>query len=145
MESLRDLLFGTFRILRHTPVQKIGLNTHAHYRLPTEDAWHDFGHLLAPKDDLWAPILDKPGTLALTIQGERSDEYDGHIRVKVEPSMQVTYGIFIETNDEYRRMDADSAGWIEDVLTKHWESSRLQAERIRSHIVQTAFSLGGRK
>lgn len=140
MESLRDLLFGTFRVLRHTPVHRVGLNTHAHYRLPSEETWHQFGHRLAPKEELWSPVLNSPGTLTLVIQGTRPDDYDGHVRVKVEPSAQVTYGIFIETNDEYRRLDADSATWVEDVLTKQWDASRSRAEQIRSHIVASAFS-----
>lgn len=141
IESLRDLMFGTFRILRHTPVQRIGLNTHAHFRLPTEERWHEFGHVLAPKGDLWEPVLGKPGTLSVTLQGTRPDEYDGHVRVKVEPSAQVPFGIFIETNDEFRLDNSDSATWIEDVLTNHWDPSRVRADQIRTHVVNRALKV----
>lgn len=136
--SLRDLLLGTLRILRHTPVQRVGLNTHTHYRLQSERGWPEFGHKLAPKPVLWDPILKSPGTLSLVIQGERPDEYDGHIRVKVEPSSLVENGIFIETNDEFRMLSSDSAEWVERVLSDQWEMSRRRAQDAQSHLLQYA-------
>jgi hypothetical protein len=138
IETLRDLMLGSLRILRHTPVRKLGLNTHSHYRLPDEAAWHAFGHRLAPKERLWAPILDNPGTLVLLVEGSRPDSYEGHVRVKVEPSPRVQYGIFIDTNDEYRRAESDSAEWVEKVLVEEWEASRERAQAICAHLVQQA-------
>jgi hypothetical protein len=79
-ETLRDPLVGALNILHHTPVTRLGINTSAHYRFASEEAWHAFGHLLAPKEPLSAPVLESPGTLSLTIEGQRPDEYNGHIR-----------------------------------------------------------------
>lgn len=143
VEALRDLVLGALRILRHTPVQKIGLNTHAHWRLPTEQRWHDFGHMLAPKEALWDSVLKRPGTLSLSIQGMRPDDRHGHVRVRVEPSNTVEHGIFLETNDEFSEVTADSAEWVEDVLTREWDASRTRAEVIREHVLSFAFRREG--
>jgi hypothetical protein len=139
VEALRDLLLGTFVILHHTPVEKIGLNTHAHYALPTERTWHEFGHRLAPKTELWDPILQEPGTLSVTIQGVRPDGHEGHMNVKVEPSAHVEYGIYLETNDEYRQPQADSANWLADILSTQWDASRQRAADIRTHVLNCAY------
>ena len=144
VEALRDLVLGTFRVLRHTPIQRIGLNTHAHFALPEESGWHRFGHMLAPKPDLWEPILKNPGTLSLTIEGQRPDDYAGHVRAKVEPSARIEWGIFFESNDEYQKLEADSADWLEDVLLTRWDSSRSHAMEMRQHVLGHAYDLEDR-
>jgi hypothetical protein len=137
-ESLRDLLLGALTILKHTPVTHLGVNSFSHYRLATEGAWHHFGHMLAPKDELWTPVLSEPGTRSLTIEGRRTDNFDGHIRAKIEPSAQVDHGVFLEINDEYRHVSADSSDWVIDVLGTQWEESRARATAIRDHVVGIA-------
>lgn len=137
-EALRDLVLGTFDILSHTPISKVGFNTHAHLPLPNEEAWHRLGHRLAPKAEFWSPILREPGTLTLTIQGERPDHYDGHVRVKTEPSLRVTNGLFLETNDEYQMLAAGSTKWVAELLRVEWEPSRKRVVDIRKHIFTLA-------
>jgi len=56
-EILRDLVIGTFRLLRHTPIKMVGINTEMHFRMRSIKEWHDFGHLLAPKE-IWKGILE---------------------------------------------------------------------------------------
>jgi hypothetical protein len=139
VESLRDLVQGTFEILGHTPVTKVGLNTAAHFSLQSEDSWHRFGDALAPKGALWNPVLKNPGTLALTIQGQRPDEYAGHINVKVEPSSRVRFGIFIETNEEYHAPEGSSdARWTGDLLSNNWDPTQERSRNLRAHILQEA-------
>jgi hypothetical protein len=104
--ALRDLALGTFRILRHTPITRMGLNTTGHFSLLNAEQYDRLGHRLAPKGEFWEPILKQPGMLGLTIHSQRPDNYEGHIRVKVEPSTRVEKGIFIETNEEFRVVDA---------------------------------------
>ncbi len=123
-ESLRDLLLGALTILRHTPVARLGLNTHSHHRLSSADAWHAFGHMIAPKTLLWDPILHEPGTRSLVIEGRRPDDNIGAVRVKVEPSQQFENSIFLETNDEYISAEAVSAEWAIHILNTEWENSR---------------------
>lgn len=140
-EALRDLVQATFEILQHTPIAKIGLNRAAHFGLENEGVWHNFGHRLAPKEDLWEPVLKQPGTLSLTIMSERPDEYGGHINVKVEPSARVQYGIFVEVNEEYRPLslsEPHDATWIKDVLVKQWDETQRRATQVFKHVVTQA-------
>lgn len=139
--AIRDLALGTFRILRHTPITRIGLNTFGHFALGSPEQFDAFGHALAPKEQMWEPILESPGTLSLTVHGERPDDYKGHIRVKVEPSSSVTNGIFIETNEEFRQTDATSADWTTEILHREWEAYRHRANQIRAHLLQQAKDL----
>lgn len=83
-EPLRDLVLGTFRLLRHTPVRMMGLNRDSHFRMPTEEAWHAFGHRLTPKEP-WAGVLKEPGMRSLTMEGLRPDGFQGYIRVRLSP------------------------------------------------------------
>ncbi len=141
LESLRDLAVGTFRVLEHTPILKMGLNTYAHFGLESENAWHRFGHMLAPKNELWEPLLVSPGTLTLTVEGRRPDDHKGHIRVKVEPSKRVDSGIFIEVNDEYQSLDAVSANWATAIIADDWENVGRRAASIREHLLTKAWEV----
>jgi hypothetical protein len=137
-DALRDLVLGAFTTLRHTPVAKIGMNSHGHFELRDDKSWHQFGHVVAPKGELWDPILRNPGTLTVEVQAERTDGRDGHLRVKVQPSTVVPHGIFIETNSEVRSEDTESAGWLTDVLTQGWSANREEVSAIRDHLLAFA-------
>jgi hypothetical protein len=99
-EILKDLVVSTFRILTHTPIHLMGLNLDSHFRMSSEETWHALGDRLAPKD-LWLRIFDKPGLRSLTMESIRQDGPKGVIRVKIEPSVKLKPGVFINVNDHY--------------------------------------------
>ena len=134
-DSLRDLAVGTFRILKHTPLAKLGLNREVHYRLDSEEAWHAIGHKLAPKEH-WQPILRKPGMRALTIEGMRTDHLDGAVHVRVEPSNRIENGLFVEVNDHFEVEDtlARSANAILNIAEEQWTESLRRSDEIIRHI-----------
>jgi hypothetical protein len=136
-EFVRDLAIGTFRILSHTPITKMGINYDFHFKTGNEDKWHDFGHRIAPKQ-LWESILKKPGTRTLTIEGLRPDDYKGYIRVKTEPSIQVPFGIFISINDHFELDDASVLGCEKmiDILEENWAISLKRSKQIFEQIVE---------
>lgn len=138
VEILRDLIVGTFQLLAHTPIKRLGLNTSAHFALPSHASWNKFGHGLAPKDELWTPIMKRPGTRSLIIEGERPDDHQGHVQVRVEPSASMENSLFIETNDEYRQLDADSASWALSILQDDWDNYRQRAMKVREHLLTKA-------
>jgi hypothetical protein len=138
LESMRDLVQGTFEILRHTPITKMGINSSAHFQLRDEESWHTFGNTIAPKSGIWNAILEKPGTLSLTINGKRPDDLKGHVNIKVEPSAQLTFGIFIETNEEFQKQQIDTDLWVSEILGNHWEASQERVRKIREHLVRLA-------
>jgi hypothetical protein len=138
-EPLRDLVLGTFRLLRHTPIRMMGLNRECHFRMPSEEAWHAFGHRLTPKEP-WAGILREPGMRSLTMEGLRPDNLKGYIRVRVEPSVRVHPGVFINVNDHYEMKDAAAGRGCDeiiDILDREWKSSLDRSAEIVSLLLES--------
>ena len=134
-DSLRDLAVGTFRILRHTPLAKLGLNREVHLQLESEEVWHAIGHKLAPKQH-WQPILKNPGMRALMIEGVRPDRFSGAVNVRVEPSSEIKHGLFVAINDHFEVDDdsARSATAILGIAEEQWSESQKRADDIIRHI-----------
>jgi hypothetical protein len=131
-EVVRDLVLGTFTLLRHTPIHKMGINMDMHFRMRSEDAWHAFGHRLAPKD-LWQGILENPGMRSLTMEGGRPDGCKGYIRVKVEPSERVHPGVYVNINDHYEVADPKSVVGNDEIrilFERSWSESLQRSRRI---------------
>jgi hypothetical protein len=138
-EPLRDLVLGTFRLLRHTPIRMMGLNRDCHFRMPSEGAWHAFGHRLTPKEP-WAGILTEPGMRSLTMEGLRPDNLKGYIRVRVEPSVRVHPGVFINVNDHYEVKDTATVRGCDeiiDILDREWKSSLDRSAEIVSLLLES--------
>jgi len=138
-EPLRDLVLGVLDILNHTPLTVMGLNRDFHFRLESEKAWHSVGHRLAPKED-WQGILADPGLMSLTMQGKRPDRSSGYVQVKVEPSAQVQYGVYIEVNDHYelRSTPETTAPPSEalKILAEQWSASMQRGLEIANKIAR---------
>lgn len=134
-EVVRDLCLSTFRLLRHTPIQKMGINRDLHFKMKSIEEWHAFGHKVAPKK-LWANSLKNPGLISLTIEGVREDELKGYIRVKVEPSRRVHPGIYIQINDHYE-IDDSGIGCEKMInnLDSSWKRSFDKSEIIINDIL----------
>jgi hypothetical protein len=140
-EILRDLVLSTFRILKHTPIKMMGLNTESHYQMVDEEKWHTYGNTLAPKES-WKNILENPGMRSLTMEeSNRKDGLKGYIRVKIEPSVlpNIHPGIFFQVNDHYEASNLDvSLGATEIIgyLEKHWKESRNRASKIIKNLLE---------
>lgn len=130
---IRDLVLGTFDLLRFTPIKKIGINREIHFQMESEEKWHSAGHTLVPKE-LWNKVLESPGLFSLTVDGNRNrDGLKGFIHVKVDPSSKVPMGISFSVNDHYEVEDvAASAGSDEiiKILKQNWEKSYKRSEDI---------------
>jgi len=137
-EPLRDLAIGTFRILRHTPLSKMGINRDFHYKIESEEFWHAIGDKLAPKG-IWSDVLQKPGLKGLTMQGQRPDELQGAVFVRVEPSTRVHPGILININDHYDLNPEEQDAGAERIITlleRSWTSSIERSASIAQKIVE---------
>ncbi|MGQ0602265.1 MAG: hypothetical protein ACT4QE_11315 [Anaerolineales bacterium] len=137
-ESLRDLVFGVFKLLAYIPLRAMGLNREYHFRSKSEDTWHRVGHILAPKEH-WKGLLNDAGTRSLTIEGTRPDGLSGYIRAKVEPSNRVKHGVFIEVNDHFdlnsgQEMQNPSTEEALEIITQHWEESLRRSDAIASMV-----------
>ncbi len=133
-EVLRDFVVGTFLVLEHTPVSKLGLNFDRHFKMESEEAWHEIGKRVAPPGP-WEHGLKGPGLRSLTMQGIRPDEAKGAIFVKVEPSVRVTpFGVYVSVNDHYELDKADegvgSAETATRLIQEHWVAFLERSDEI---------------
>jgi Cu/Ag efflux protein CusF len=132
-EALRDIAFGTFTILKHTPLTKMGINMFMHFRVESDAKWHAIGHKLAPKD-IWEGVLQKPGMKSLAMEEyPRRDGYNGYIQVKIEPSSQVKPGLFFGINDHIAVKDPENATGSDEIvnlLKEIWPESHKRSETI---------------
>jgi len=137
-DAVRDLVLGTFTILRHTPLTMMGINIEKHFRVNSEDIWHKAGRKLAPKEP-WEGLINEPGMLSLTMQGQRSDTYKGFIRVTAEPSRKVRPGLFFQVNDHYEAADRGNilgSDEIVSILKASWQTSCKNADVIISGLYE---------
>ena len=135
---MRDLIVGTFNLLQHTPLHKLGINIDMHFRMDSEASWHAFGHLLAPKN-LWQDTLKNPGMRSLTMEGQRPDEFRGYIRVQVEPSIKIHPGVYFRVNDHYEietLQPGTGSDAMLDIFQRAWGESLTRSNHIISTLLE---------
>ncbi len=133
-EVVRDLVLGTFKILRHTPLRKMGINLEAHFQVESDERWHSIGHTLAPKL-IWEEILVNPGMRSLTVQGGRPDNLKGYVAVTVEPSVRFHPAIFVRVNDHFEVGHPESSLGADEII-KILENSWVESYRRSGMIIQ---------
>ncbi len=139
---LRDLVAGAFYILEHTPVTAMGLNRQMHFALPSEEAWNRVGDRLAPKEP-WNDILEgRPGMLSLLITSAKTEPPGSRYNVTVQPSGQVQFGVYFETNDHYEGPKDESLEKLMKILTDKWEEVSTHASDVANHILDWAAADG---
>ena len=136
--QVRDLVVGVLRLLPHTPVSGLSIQHGAHIPLGSVEQWHAVGDKLAPKE-LWSDILVHPGLLDLAMQGERSDDLDGFMRVRIQPSALVHPGIFMNVNNQFQtkaQEGGEPARQAADQLGRIWNEAEKSVEAIRSTLLE---------
>lgn len=140
IEPLRDLVRGTFGLLRHTPVKQMGINRLAEYRNASEDEWNELGYRLAPKEP-WAGLLERPGMRRVQIEGLRPDSYKGRVTVMVEPSLKLKpFGTSFEVNDHYENDEATRGNECDrmmEILVTDWQTSLDRSLFIMQTLMKT--------
>lgn len=138
-DVVRDLAYGTFELLNHSPVSAIGLNRQFHFKMPDEEAWHATGFRLIPRENFDA-VLDPPGMEHLRMQGSRPDsDRPGLVRITIQPSARVTNGVYVEVNDHFDLAgDDDGARMVNmlDLLRDEWEISMERSEKTAKYVVE---------
>jgi hypothetical protein len=138
-EALRDLAFGTFKILKHTPLSKMGINMFMHFRIDSIEKWHEIGDKLTPKS-IWEGVLHKPGMKSLTMEESiRRDGYKGYIHMKIEPSAKVEPGLFFGINDHVEVKDPGTAMGSDEIiciLKEIWPESHRRSEAMIYNLLE---------
>ena len=146
---LRDLAFGTLKLLEHTPIRAFGFNRIGHFRADSEQSWHAFGHHYAPKES-WMAVLKNPGLLKLELEGKR-EVCDDRIQIRIEssPANLVIRGIMIAVN-QHRDIvkNADGTEMTTEQrnraflagLQNDWDGFLAYAKEARDHLLMAGFN-----
>ena len=121
-EQLRDLMVGTLSIIGEAKITALGLNYEMHFEASSEQAYHAFGDMVAPKD-VWKKLRDgNYGLSRMDMQCKR-EKPPGFIQTVIMPSVEFKApkrGLYFESNNHYENTQKD----IESVITliqDHWE------------------------
>ena len=128
---LGDIVRTILEVAR-PPIGKLGLNNDVHFRLPSADSWEDIAQRLAPTSS-WNGLLPQPRMRSLQFQGERSDGRPGAVFVRVEPSIRVRPGAYIQVNDHYEIANPSSPVGTEDatrIVAEAWLRSFSRSEAV---------------
>ena len=127
--ALQELVLGIFSFLEYTPLKMLGLNRQMHFKVDSEDRWHELGDELAPKEP-WKDVLSgpradgSPGLRSLTMEGNRDGSDADYLRVKLEPSLKVNPGIYVETNEHYALAEEKPAKELMQTLEAAWSDAQ---------------------
>ena len=134
--DLKDLARGVLDLLPETPVNAIGINADAHFRIESEDAWHAIGDQFLPKD-VWEPIFEDGtwvkragdqavGLRSLTVEVWREDG-DGYVSLEVAPSQRIQWGVFVGANAHFQLSKDDHRGngfEAARIIDEQWDGAR---------------------
>ena len=135
-EVIKDLAISIFKILKNTPLNKIGINHSFHYQL-TPKKYYELGEKLAPFNN-WDNVLKKPKLLHLEMQEfPREDGAKGYYRINVIPSNLIPdSGINITTNNHFENSidkNVDNEEII-NILINNWIPSNQRAKNILTQL-----------
>lgn len=138
-EALRDLVLGTFALLEHTPFDKMGMNREMHFKVLPEERYVEFGHFLVPKAP-WRGVLTDPRTRSVTVQGFQTRGSEQiQLFVKVEPSVRIQFGVFVNTNEHYEFSGEGAGKRLMLALRNHWGEAQASAKRIAEHLLDQSY------
>jgi hypothetical protein len=151
--DLRDLVKGVFELLPETPVDAVGLNADAHFRIDSEEQWHQIGDRFLPKD-FWQPLFDGDqwkkrregsdqtvGLRSMTVEAHRED-IPAYVRTEVGPSVRLTpLGVYAGVNAHFQLTEGETQGRganVAEVIAEHWESTREIEKELIERILEIA-------
>lgn len=149
--DLRDLARGVFDLLPETPIDAVGINSDAHFRVEDEAAWHAVGDQFLPKD-FWQPMFEDDrwrrredgatvGLRTMTVEAHR-DDVRGYVRMEVGPSVRVMpFGVYVGTNAHFQLSEEGSRGngyVAARTVDEHWEDTRELERELLDRFLQTA-------
>jgi hypothetical protein len=128
---LRDLVAGVFALLRHSPIQRIGMNFTRHIWLP-HGALVALSEELAPTER-WRDVLGPASLRSVTVAAPLPG-LSGSTRVTVEPSVRIEDGVFAAVNNDFEPADKSSADDAIRVLDEHWDDAFARSSQIFSSL-----------
>lgn len=135
--TLRDLVWGAFSTLEHTPLTQLGLNTEAHFEMDNEEQWHALGDMLAPKGPWQELFPSRVGMRTVTLESKRADCEATYLRATVQPSVKVQPGVYFQLNEHYDVTPSASGPprRLVDTLKDNWDSALAFSRTLQVHIL----------
>jgi len=121
---LKDLMLSVFKILEHTPINMMGINSKLRYIIDSEEIWHKIGNNLAPKY-YWEDLPQPVGLKAMSIECPRSDALKGYTRIDVRSVKSDFVGVEFNFNNHVDLMYSEGEkeiiqyGYIESPSDKN--------------------------
>lgn len=150
--NIKDLAIGIFSILSHLPLNALGINYSAHYKINTIENLHKIGDVLAPKP-IWHSIYPEQDhgvgveTLSLRIdpfpRGGTASECDDFKRITAQPSKLVNNGIYFMFNNHFDiegrcSSEKTASEVVGEILESHWQSTWDESTSVFDSIIQRA-------
>lgn len=149
--DLRDLCLGVFDLLPESPVNALGINSDAHFRAGSEEAWHAIGDRFLPKD-FWEPLFEGDdwkrrengqavGMRSMTVEAHR-DDIAAFVRTEVAPSVRLTpHGVYMGINAHFQLTVDDERGTgynAARVVEERWDATRALERELMKRILEIA-------
>lgn len=136
-DVVRDLVVGTFSILKETPIWEVGINHTGHIPASVR-RWDD---VVAQFGDPHRSYELLPDQYVLTIElrAPRQDRYDGSRTAQLQPSRRLEGGVYFNLNDDVVLRppeDRQGLGAVEalDAIDDIWDGSRALADRMHDRL-----------
>jgi len=146
---IHDFMLTTFKQhLFHTPLKQLGINRTVHFDAGSEAKRNKIAYALAPREP-WGKWGEKINSgeglkhgglmhLAMVIRN-LDDRSKGEIRMNVQPSSEIDYGVRVDINDHFEVTENDAAikdsDAIMQTLESHFEASHIQSKEIIEQIM----------
>jgi hypothetical protein len=131
-EKARDFIAALIAGL-DMPTTALGINRDFHFPIESADKFRNLRDEFIQKDRFHS-IMKNPLVRALVMQSDRYDTRAGRIVTRIEPSLIITQGLFIQVNDHFDLPSGTTAMEVADNLAGMCNSASENANSIISHI-----------
>ncbi len=96
-DVIRDLVLGTFTLLKETPIWECGIN-HVGHIPPSVRRWDDIAAQFGDPQRTFV-VLDDQQLQTIEVRAQRDDEREGSRTVQLQPSTHLEGGVWFALND----------------------------------------------
>lgn len=136
---LRDLVWGTIKLLEKPPLRALGFNKLSHFSFSSEREWASFCNYFAPQNT-WAPLLTNSEMETIVLTGSREKAEDAEIRIQIRSITAQAQSFFIQINEHRTSPDNESLertnNFFLNILENDWTDFLLYCEQANTHVLQ---------
>lgn len=125
-ESLKDLTYSIFKILKETPLDALGVNHIFHFEL-SDEKYLEIGRTLAPFEN-WDGVFDDPRLLRIEMKNNSSADSVTSSRIFITSSSVLkNKGVRIGCNDHFKQPVNAEKEYLVELLMKDWNKLHTNA------------------